>query len=57
MTLTFAPINRARSILWIVTGDGKREALAALVDGKTDIPANRVARDQAIVVADKAAAG
>lgn len=57
MTLTFAPINRARSILWIVTGAGKREALAALLEGKADIPANRVARDRAIVIADKAAAG
>ena len=57
MTLTFAPINRARSILWIVTGAGKRGILAALLEGKADIPANRVARDRAIVVADKAAAG
>jgi 6-phosphogluconolactonase len=57
MTLTFAPINRARLILWIVTGAAKREALAALNDGNADIPANRVARRNAIVIADKAAMG
>lgn len=57
MTLTYSPINRARSILWIVTGAGKRDALAALLEGKADIPANRIARDRAIVVADRAATG
>ena len=57
MTLTYPPINRARSILWIVTGASKRNALAALLEGKADTPANRIARDRAIVVADKAAAG
>jgi 6-phosphogluconolactonase/glucosamine-6-phosphate isomerase/deaminase len=57
MTLTFNSINRARSILWIVTGAAKREALAALIEGTADIPANRIARDRAIVIADRAAAG
>jgi 6-phosphogluconolactonase len=57
MTLTFPAINRARSILWLVTGAAKREMLAALLAGTADIPANRVARDRAIVIADRAAAG
>src|SRR5262249_52307157 len=33
MTLTLAALNRARRILWIVTGDDKRAALAGLVAG------------------------
>lgn len=57
MTLTFATLDRARRILWIVTGAGKRDALAALMEGKADIPGNRVRRDRAVVVADDAALG
>ncbi len=57
MTLTLQPINRARLVLWIVTGAGKREALAALIAGTANIPANRVARDRAMVIADDEAIG
>lgn len=57
MTLTAGPINRARSILWIVTGAEKRAALAALRAGRDDIPANRIARDHAVIIADRAALG
>lgn len=57
MTLTFPVLDRARNILWIVTGAGKRDALAALLEGKADIPGNRVRRDRAVVVADDAALG
>jgi 6-phosphogluconolactonase len=57
MTLTFPALNRAARILWIVTGAGKRDALAALLSGEADIPGNRVRRDRAIVVADDAALG
>lgn len=57
MTLTFASINRARSIVWIVSGESKRAALAALLEGGTDTPAARIARERAIVVADHQALG
>ncbi|MCC6735713.1 MAG: 6-phosphogluconolactonase [Bauldia sp.] len=57
MTLTLPALDRAARILWIVTGAGKRAPLAALLSGEADIPANRVRRDRAIVVADAAAAG
>lgn len=57
MTLTFPVLDRASKILWIVTGAGKRDALAALLSGKADIPGNRVRRDRAVVVADDAALG
>lgn len=57
MTLTFGAINRARSIVWIVGGSSKRAALAALLAGRGDMPATRIAREQAVVVADHQALG
>lgn len=57
MTLTFPAINRARRIVWIVSGNAKADALAALLDGTPDIPANRIARQNAVVIADLAALG
>ncbi len=57
MTLTYPVLARARRILWIVTGDSKLEMLARLRDGDTSIPAGRVRRDRAVVMADRAAAG
>ena len=56
MTLTFPIINRARRILWLVTGADKAEALARLVRGDLSIPAGRVSRGQALLLADRAAA-
>ena len=56
LTLTFAPLNRARHILWLVTGESKAAMLRRLVTGDPAIPAGRVARAQAHVVADAAAA-
>ncbi len=57
MTLTYPPINRARRILWLVTGAEKAAALARLRDGDPAIPAGRVCQDHALVFADRAAAG
>jgi 6-phosphogluconolactonase len=57
MTLTYPILNRARRILWLVTGSEKREMLKRLGDGDPSIPAGRVRRDQALVLADRAAAG
>ena len=56
MTLTFPLINRAREILWLMTGAGKQEMLGRLLAGDTDIPAGRVESSNAIVFADEAAA-
>jgi 6-phosphogluconolactonase len=56
MTLTYPPINRARRILWLVTGPEKQEMLTRLHNGDMSIPAGRVSRDQALVIADSAAA-
>lgn len=50
MTLTYPIINRARRILWLVTGDDKAAALAKLLTADPSIPAGRVRQDHAIVV-------
>ena len=57
MTLTYPVLNRARRILWLATGGSKVEMLKRLLDGDRTIPAGRVSRDQAVVLADRAAAG
>ncbi len=57
MTLTYPMINRARRILWLVTGTDKVEMLMRLRDGDRSIPAGRIDRDNALVIADRAAAG
>jgi 6-phosphogluconolactonase len=57
MTLTYPMLNRARRILWLVTGNDKVDALARLSDGDVTIPAGRIRRDHALVLADHAAAG
>jgi 6-phosphogluconolactonase len=56
MTLTYPIINRARHVLWLVTGSEKTEMLARLQAGNVSIPAGRVSRDHAVVLADRAAA-
>jgi 6-phosphogluconolactonase len=56
MTLTYPTINRARRVLWVVTGSEKVEMLRRLRQGDVSIPAGRVSRDQALLVADQAAA-
>ena len=56
MTLTYPILNRARSILWLVTGKDKVPALARLRNGDSRIPAGRIQRDNALVLADQAAA-
>ena len=56
MTLTYPVLDGARQVLWVVTGDDKREMLLRLREGDAAIPAGRVAADAAVVIADRAAA-
>ncbi len=56
MTLTYPLIDRARRILWVVTGAEKRVALAQLRARDRSIPAGRVRALHALVLADRAAA-
>jgi len=57
ITLTYPAINRARRILWIVTGRDKADMLRRLIDGDRSIPAGRVSRERAMIVADREACG
>jgi len=56
MTLTYPILNRARQVLWLVTGEGKAAMLVRLRDGDKTIPAGRVRADHAVVFTDQAAA-
>ncbi len=57
MTLTYPIINRARRILWLVTGADKAAMLPRLRAADQSIPAGRVRQEQALVLADRAALG
>src|SRR5882724_5478313 len=57
MTLTYPILNRARRILWLVTGKDKVTALARLREGDPTIPAGRIQGGNALILADQAAAG
>ena len=56
MTLTYPVINRARQILWVVTGSEKVKSLGLLLTADPSIPGGRIRRDKASVLADQAAA-
>ena len=56
MTLTYPVLDGARSVLFIVTGEEKVDALARLVAHDPTIPAGRVRPDNALVIADRSAA-
>jgi 6-phosphogluconolactonase len=57
LTLTYPILNRARRILWLVTGKDKVEMLARLRKGDPSIPGGRVNQERALLLADRAAAG
>jgi 6-phosphogluconolactonase len=57
MTLTYSILNRARRILWLVTGAEKAGMLMRLLEADPSIPAGRVSQERAFVLADRAAAG
>lgn len=57
LTLTYPVLNRARGVLWVITGSEKAEMLRRLYEGDLSIPAGRVQRDRAVVLADRTAAG
>jgi 6-phosphogluconolactonase len=55
MTLTYPVINRARQILWLVTGREKVDALVRLRKADASIPAGRIRQDRAVIFADRTA--
>lgn len=56
MTLTYPILNRARCILWLITGDSKAQMLARMRQSDPGIPAGRVASTAATILADRSAA-
>ncbi|MGA7328361.1 MAG: 6-phosphogluconolactonase [Rhodomicrobium sp.] len=56
MTLTYPILNRARRILWLVTGGEKAGMLGRLLNRDQSIPAGRVRQDAAVVLAERQAA-
>lgn len=57
MTLTYPVINRSRRILWLIEGKDKVAALSKLRAGDSSIPAGRISQPQALILADRDAAG
>ena len=56
MTLTYPILNRARRILWVVTGSEKAGMVNRLLEGDCSIPAGRIRREGALLLADCPAA-
>jgi 6-phosphogluconolactonase len=56
MTLTYRALAEARQILWLVTGEEKRDPLQKLLAGDPSIPAGRVRNESMSIVADRSAA-
>ena len=56
MTLTYPIINRARQVLWLVTGKDKAEIVDRLRQGDTSIPSGRIEQEHALMIADRLAA-
>jgi len=56
MTLTYPIINRARRVLWLVTGGDKAGMLARLWAGDSSIPAGRIRSDRSLVLTNRDAA-
>jgi 6-phosphogluconolactonase len=57
MTLTYPGLARARHVLWLVTGEDKVDALRRLRESDASIPGGRIGTENALVIADSAAAG
>lgn len=56
MTFTYPVLDRARTRLWVVTGEDKVDALARLREHDRSIPAGRVKPQDSLILADLSAA-
>lgn len=56
LTLTYPLINRARKILWLITGSEKSNMLRRLLERDISIPAGLISQEHAMVLADRDAA-
>jgi 6-phosphogluconolactonase len=57
MTLTPPAVNRARHVLWLVSGSDKAVALAGVQRGDAELPGSRVTVAEQVLFADAAALG
>ena len=57
LTLTYAALEAAGTVLWLVTGDDKREALGKLRAGDESIPAGRLHARDAVLLASSESLG
>ena len=53
MTLTYPAIDRARRVVFLVTGEDKQDALVKLIDRDPSIPAGRITNENVLVVTDR----
>lgn len=56
MTLTYSGLARADSLLWLIAGSEKADALGRLLRGDRSTPAARVEARRSMILADEAAA-
>lgn len=56
MTLTYPVLDRARGVVWLITGPRKAAVVPRLLSGDRSIPAGRVSTAEQVVVCDAAAA-
>jgi len=52
MTMTYASIERTHQLIWIVTGESKRDALRQLLAQDPEIPAGRIRHDRSLILTD-----
>lgn len=55
MTLTYPGLSRADELLWLISGQDKKEPLAMLLHGDRSIPAGRVEARHSMILADTSA--
>ena len=55
MSMTYPELARTRQLLWLITGEDKREPLQQLLAGDPSIPAGRVTAPASVILADTAA--
>jgi 6-phosphogluconolactonase len=56
MTLTYPALDAALEIVWLVTGEDKRDAVARLLARDTSMPAARISNPRQLLVCDTGAA-
>lgn len=56
LTFTRPMLDRSRLVVWLVVGEDKAEALAALAAGDESIPASLLVPENSLILADPAAA-